>query len=236
MKALIKEAAGVLKGKTKVISKLNNPAKEGEVERTSDEAMETLLLLASHPQISLWSIKKCGHTHDRGIDTVARECLRWYLMLNLLVAMKEAGSPLGEEMDWDSARPKPKGFRPEKRYMQCEKYKNLRRRIDWIEICAVRRLQGEFFNFQEMSIRRNYKEMVEPDVLVDMNACQEYLKKLWRIMVIYDLVIREEGEDPDWVEEVIRLFSREYGIHYEIDFEGNKTYLLSPHEKKKYKR
>ena len=105
VKALIKEAAGVLKGKTKVISKLNNPAKEGEVERTSDEAMETLLLLASHPQISLWSIKKCGHTHDRGIDTVARECLRWYLMLNLLVAMKEAGSPLGEEMDWDSARP-----------------------------------------------------------------------------------------------------------------------------------
>jgi hypothetical protein len=238
IKILIREASGVLEGKPRLKAKQNDPVPKEEVEEACDEAMEILLLLANHPQIPLWSIKSCGQTYSRGIDTIAKSCLRLYLMLNLLITMKEAGSPLEEEMDWDSPRPRPEGFRKEKRYTQCEKYNRMVQNCTWdLDHCATRGLHGKFFNLQTTRNGNYITETRDLDILADMDACQEYLKKLWRIMVVYDLIIREEGDDPDWVEEVFCLFRMEYGIPSEINWDTDqKITLLSADEKKKSKR
>ncbi|KAK7946284.1 uncharacterized protein PG986_010605 [Apiospora aurea] len=35
------------------------------------------------------------------------------------------------------------------------------------------------------------------DVLADMEGLKEYLKGVWRILVVYDLFVREAGGDPE---------------------------------------
>lgn len=236
VKTLIREASGVLERKPKANVMQHDLVTEEKVEETYDEAMETLLLLANHPQIPLRSIKSCGQAYSRGIDTIAQSCLRVYLMLNLLITMKEATFPLDEEVDWDSSRPRPQGFKKEKRYTQCAKYKRAVQNstCKW-DYCAMIGLHGKFFNFQTTLVGAYVKETRNLDVLDNMGACQEYLKKLWRIMIVYDLVIREEGDDPHWVQEIFHLFRMEYSIPSDINWATDgKIYLLSVHEKKKF--
>lgn len=56
---------------------------------------------------------------------------------------------------------------------------------------------------------------VEKDILSDLDRLKEYLKGVWRLMVIYDLVIREAGGDPDWENECKQVFSWVFGVRYQ---------------------
>lgn len=45
-----------------------------------------------------------------------------------------------------------------------------------------------------------------------MEALREYLKGVWRALVVYDIVIGEAGCDPDWDNELSCVFRyKEYG-------------------------
>jgi hypothetical protein len=56
------------------------------------------------------------------------------------------------------------------------------------------------------------------DVFVDMEAVREYLKGIWRVMITYDVVIREAGADPTWEKECEFFFSNLLGVRYEVDY------------------
>jgi hypothetical protein len=58
------------------------------------------------------------------------------------------------------------------------------------------------------------KKAVERDVLSDLERLREYLKGVWRVMVIYDLVIREAGGDPDWAKECKHVFHQVFWVRY----------------------
>lgn len=237
IKVLIKEAAHLLDGRTKTKQKQNDPVEEVKEESTADEAMETLLLLANHPLVPLLSLKTAGYYYSCGIGSIARSCLDAYLMLNLLIAMQDVGSPLGEELGWDSARPQPVDFKPEKRYTQCLSYRRIVERCtSHYDSVATRKLHGEIFHLEVVHSGRSIIETKELDCLADMAACRGYLKMLWRIMVVYDVVIREAGGDPDWVQEVLESLRCMFHIPSEWNEDYTKLRLLCGTEKKSQRR
>ncbi len=56
------------------------------------------------------------------------------------------------------------------------------------------------------------------DWMADMERTKEYLKMLWRVLVAYDLVCRETGKDPEWVDECLWAFRELFHMPYEMDY------------------
>ena len=78
-------------------------------------------------------------------------------------------------------------------------------------------MHQDFFFSQPWSgeARKNYWEggtqLPTKDVLADMEELREYLKGVWRIMVTYDMILREEGQDPGWEAEFDDAIGQMYG-------------------------
>ncbi|KAF4625634.1 hypothetical protein G7Y89_g12533 [Cudoniella acicularis] len=206
VKMLLKEAAGVIEQRTVGQS----GSGEGEI---CDEAMETLLLVANHPKTPLMTLRNSGSELETGISSILKSCLHAYLMVNLLFIMREAGSPVCDQLPWDWQHPFPNGVPPQWRYMKCRNFRAV------VEFCT---LQGDVPG--RAGVHDEFFK--QGDLFSDMNACQEYLKSLWRIMVVYDLVIREGGGDPDMGQEITRSFQSMFQIPYEIEFGTNRIKLV----------
>ena len=48
----------------------------------------------------------------------------------------------------------------------------------------------------------------------DIKKLGEYLKEVWRVMVTYDVVIREAGGHPTWEMQCENAFHDMFGMHH----------------------
>lgn len=240
IKVLIHEASRVLergeKGRKWKVGSGDVRPKEGRGE-LCDEEIETLLRMANHPKIPLTTIKKSGHYYAAGINSIVKSCLQAYITLNILVAMKEAGSDIDTEVPWDSARPQPENFVVKKKYMLCRSYSKM---VDdctasW-DSTGCTGVHAEFLRGGGLRVHPPLDQrQADIDVLADGEKLVEYLKGLWRILVVYDLLIKEisdDGEGEDWEEEVVRVMSAIFGVPYDFGEDGMKMRLLCGERRK----
>ncbi|KAH6665400.1 hypothetical protein B0J14DRAFT_231592 [Halenospora varia] len=208
VKVLLKEAAAIMEPES-----TNRPT--GSEEPICNEALDSLLLMANHPKIPLMTLRYTGSHYEAGISTILRSCLRAYLMINLLVVLKEAGSLICEQVNWNRMAP-PQNFALPKRYMECRSYQSMLLYCTCnFDLTGRRNIHGTFLNRGQSF-----------HVLSDMGACEEYIKFLWRIMVVYDFVVREVGTDPDIAHETLCIFQSMFEIPYELDYHTNRIKLL----------
>ncbi|KAK8877513.1 hypothetical protein PGQ11_002459 [Apiospora arundinis] len=155
-----------------------------------EHIMESLLLVANKPEINLLAFLDTHHGHHFGVCRAAEEAVRVYLYLNLLVVLQEQGSDIADAAQTDSGE-KIKGRR---NYMGLQSYSRL-----------LSSVAGEYDGDAQNLVHWDYfyprgvddwDRSHAKDVLADMEGLKEYLKGVWRILVVYDLVVREAGGDP----------------------------------------
>ncbi|KAK6858642.1 hypothetical protein PG995_005206 [Apiospora arundinis] len=151
--------------------------------------MESMLTLANHPKTDILGLINLHHGHHFGLSRVAEEGIRAYVYLNLLVAMQENGSNINEYSCGDD------GVQHRQRqYMGLLSYERMLHSVaGTYDGDAQNLVHWDFF----YPLTEDSWEYDKPkDVLADIAALQEYLKGVWRVLVVYDLVIREAGGDP----------------------------------------
>ncbi|KAK8023771.1 hypothetical protein PG993_011837 [Apiospora rasikravindrae] len=158
------------------------------------DIMESLLLIANKPEAKLPTFLTARHGHRHGVCRAAEEAVRVYLYLNLLVVMQEQGSDVcafarsgsGEEI------------RERRNYMDLKSYSRLLGSVAGEYDGDAQNLVHWDYFFTRGEDDYNRDEV--KDVLADMEGLREYLKGVWRILVVYDLVVREAGGDPELAE------------------------------------
>jgi hypothetical protein len=187
-------------------------AQEDEVEgeKRKREAMETLLLMANHPQMRILGLRDMSHGHHFGVSRVAEEALKAYVYLNLLVAMREGGSGVCDFVEGreDEGR---------RKYMDCESYGRMLQSVAGRYDGDAQTIIHRLFLLGDPVISFGHAEVSKKDVLVDLEKLIEYLKGVWRVMITYDVVIREAGGDPRWEKECEFAFSFMFGVRYDLD-------------------
>jgi len=201
--------------------------------------METLLLLAHHPTMPLSTfdnLPDCCCNNSSGIKSFATTpALRGYLYLNLLFAMRATGSNTSAFAQTDdperAATPAFLGLlhwktlaprTPRASYMNSRSWQNLVAYLLYTHDNHPEILMHERFLFPEEEVstqeglqaeaEAKAKLKMEADPLEDGDALREYLRGLWKVMVLYDVLQREIGREVEWeklVSEVlIELFPR----------------------------
>ena len=178
------------------------------------QSTETLLLMANHPQIPLLSLKNLHWGHHFGISRVAEEAVKSYVYLNLIYVMKSNGSDVCDPvLESSEALSRMK-------YMDCRSYITMLGSVACTYDMDAHTLpHREFFLAKPCPKQDIGVQITQPkkDVLGDMDELKEYLKGVWRIMVTYDLIIREEGGDPDWEGEFKRALWQMFSVRLEED-------------------
>lgn len=166
--------------------------------KLKEEIMESLLLVANHPGIKLHNFMHRELGIRQPVKRIAEEALRAYIYLNLLVVFQEAGSGVCNVARTDAGEEEVPGGR--RAYMDTKSWQYL-----WSAVSrgydndAQNLVHYEFFYTRSVDkagdpqwdLNKEYK-----DVLADMDGLKEYLKGVWRILFVYDVVAREAGGDP----------------------------------------
>jgi len=155
----------------------------------NENQMETLLMLAHHPQIPLGKLHHLTWGHHFGFSRVMENALLVYVLLNLFAA---AGM-LQENGDGNQ-------------YLETDEYR-----------CMVRcSTQSMDYPAQQLPHRAFLDALPKdpasslPAVHHDLAGLKEYLKTVFCLLYRYDMVVRECGLDPGWEGEIVGLF--EYSI------------------------
>ncbi|KAK7991645.1 hypothetical protein PG988_000439 [Apiospora saccharicola] len=209
VKVMMMEAAGV------------PPALCAAAERAKlkEEIMESLLLVANHPGIKLQNFMHGELGIRQPVNRIAGEALRVYLYLNLLVVFQEGGSQVCSATRTDEGEEEVPGRRV---YMDLKSWQYLlsavtggydgdAQNLVHYEFFYTRGLNEASEHDWEKGDRKWNGEPGSKDVLADMGALKEYLKGVWRILVVYDLVAREAGGDPGLEEMCKTTLSRSFG-------------------------
>ncbi|KAK8109494.1 hypothetical protein PG999_007631 [Apiospora kogelbergensis] len=153
--------------------------------------MESLLLVANKPEIDLASFMDTRRGHRHAVNRAAEEAMRVYLYLNLLVVLQEQGSEVADVARTESGGEEIKGRR---NYMGLKSYERMLGSVAGEYDGDAHNLVhwDYFYPRGEEDWDRSYAK----DVLADMEGLKEYLKGVWRILVVYDLLAREVGMDP----------------------------------------
>ncbi|KAK7949036.1 uncharacterized protein PG986_009922 [Apiospora aurea] len=158
------------------------------------DVMESMLLLANHPVIgpNLVSLLNLHHGHHFGLIRVAEEGIRSYTYLNLLVAMQENGSGVCDPAKDD------KGFDipNRKNYMDLLSFERMLNTVAGSYDGDAQNLPH--WDFYYPRGERSWDRKNTKDVLADRDALAEYLKGVWRVLAIYDLVLTEAGGIRIW--------------------------------------
>ncbi|KAK8037638.1 hypothetical protein PG991_000984 [Apiospora marii] len=144
------------------------------------------------PEINLAAFLDPWHDHRHGVCVVAEEAVRVYVYLNLLFVIHEKGdSDINDYARDPSTGEEIKG---RKKYMDLVSFNRL------LELVAGQ-YDGDAFNLvhwdffwprgEEDWIREQVK-----DILADVEGLKDHLKGLWRLLVVYNVVVRELGGDP----------------------------------------
>lgn len=155
--------------------------------------MESMLLLANHPatRSNLRSFVNMHHGHHFGVSRVAEEAVRSYMYLNLLVAMQENRSDVCNPAKDEDGLEIP----GQKNYMNLLSFKRMLNSVAGTYDGDSQNLVHWDFFYNRIELGWDHEN--PKDILEDREALAEYLKSIWRVLVVYDLVIREAGGDPD---------------------------------------
>jgi hypothetical protein len=183
-------------------------------ETSMRDSIESLLLMPNHPQIDILSLKDMGWGHHFGVGRLAEEALKAYIYVNLLVIMMEKGDEVCDIVGGGGDR---------RKYMDCDSYyqRMLYSVAGYFDGDAQSVVHRVFFfeepkeGWKDGAHRTRCAGGVERNILSDLERLGEYLKGLWRLMVIYDLFIREAGGDPDWETECEGVLACVFGVRYE---------------------
>jgi hypothetical protein len=189
---------------------LSAELEDAEGEKLKQDSMETLLLMANHPKMEILRLWNMSHGHHFGVSRVAEEAVKAYIYLNLIIAMRDGGSDVCDFID--------DGGGKRRKFMDCESYRRMLEevagRYDGDTQTLVHRMlflgdPGESF--------AAWRDVPNRDIFEDMQGVKEYLKGVWRVMVTYDVIIREVGGDLAWQEECEGVFSYILRVRYEAD-------------------
>lgn len=183
------------------------------VQRTvlQHQVMDSMLLMAHHPRIRLLDLVHMHHGHHFGVSRVQEEALKAYIYLNRLVAMREQGSDICDYCRDDDGVED----RTRRNYMDCVTWRTLLGSVaGTYDGDGQNLVHWEFFRSREEGQFGQYDMGTDKDVLEDMEALREYLKGIWRVMVTYDVVIREAGGDPEWEKACMDAFA------FDLSFEA----------------
>ena len=211
IKVLIMEAASISPALSAEIAE--NDAAEGE--RLKRQSMERLLLMANHPGMNILELREKLQGDNFGISRVAGEALRAYIYLNLIIAMREGGSDVCDFVGDGGGENKGEKRR---KFMDCENYKRMLRKVTGRYPGDAHALVHRMFFLGNPRESYRWGKTPSRDVLEDLEGLQGYLKGIWRVMVTYDVVVREAGGDPKECEWAL---GRMFGVRYEMnDCEG----------------
>ncbi|KAH8592152.1 hypothetical protein B0O99DRAFT_246905 [Bisporella sp. PMI_857] len=173
--------------------------------------LETLLLFIHHPYIDMKYWRHQGDYSTRyGIEAVAEKALDGYLMLNLFYAMRENESRICERENGYQGQ---RGFgcmasrrlaqrdietlRPA--YMNTSTWENVVEYLVSSNRYNSEQLMHRSFFFPDWN-EANVENAAMKDVMVDIQELTEYLKGLWRVLVVYEVFWREMGVVVLWEE------------------------------------
>lgn len=157
------------------------------------ELMESMLLLANHPEMrASFRFLITEPYGDYGLSRVVEEGVRSYVFMNLLVALQDGGSDLGDAVHDVNGRVADPG---RKWYMDLPSYKGMLRSVAGSYDGDTQNLPHWDFYLQRTE--NGWDETKLRDVLTDRGALVDYLKAVWRVLVIYVVVLREAGREPD---------------------------------------
>ncbi|KAK8012145.1 SGNH hydrolase-type esterase domain-containing protein [Apiospora arundinis] len=181
LKLMMMEAAGA----PPALSASSGP----EAESLQKDVMESMLLLANHPVTgpNLVSLLHLHHGHHFGLIRVAEEGVRSYIYLNMLVAMQENGSDVCDPAKDEKGSEIP----GRKNYMNLVSFERMLNSVAGNYDGDAQNLPHWDFYYRRVKGWWDYKN--PKNVLADRKALAEYLKGVWRVLVIYDLVLREAG-------------------------------------------
>jgi hypothetical protein len=180
---------------------------EGETERR--EAMETLLLMANHQRMKILGLRNMSHGHHFGVSRVAEEAIKAYIYLNLLVAMRENGSGVCDVVEGSEGKER-------RNYMDCESYGRMLQSVAGRYDGDAQTLVHRQFFLGDLDRSFGCGEVPRGDLLEDLEQLTEYLKGVWRVMVTYDVVIREAGGDPKWEKECEFTIAYMFKVRYDM--------------------
>ena len=207
----------------------------------------TLLALAVHPLVPLHSLHSLSWGHHFGWSRVMESALRAYVMINLIfaydssIASNASSAAVTGRKGKGGGTEKGKGSWIEKGvYTQMEFYKGTQRLECWpMDYCAQQIPHRVFWskaqeitrehlsangNDTKPKITKNHPNPAddEPTPLIHIPSIfplvQDYLKQLFRMLYVYDMVVRECGEES--------YFNHE-GMHKpEPEWENQIAYVL----------
>jgi hypothetical protein len=208
IKVLMMEAASVPPA-------LSAEPNNAEGKNLKSESMETLLLMANHPRMKIHGLRNMHHGHHFGVSRVAEEAVKAYIYLNLIIAMREGGSDVCDFVD-DGAVVK--DYEKRRKYMDCETYRRMLMAVAGSYDGDAQTLVHRVFFLGNSTQSFGWRDVPTNDVLANLDVAREYLKGVWRVMITYDVVIRETGGDPMWEEECEMVFQSILGVRYEVEY------------------
>ena len=208
IKILMMEAASVPPA-------LSAEPKNAEGKNIKRESMETLLLMANHPRMKIHGLRNMHHGHHFGVSRVAEEAVKAYIYLNLIIAMREGGSDVCDFVDDGEVV---KDCEKRRKYMDCETYRRMLMEVAGSYDGDAQTLVHRVFFLGNSAHSFGWRDVPTNDVLAHMDVVREYLKGVWRVMIAYDVVIREAGGDPMWEEECEMVLQSILGVRYEVEY------------------
>ncbi|KAF8072046.1 hypothetical protein FPV67DRAFT_1447486 [Lyophyllum atratum] len=174
----------------------------------AENQLETLLMLAHHPEIPLGTLRHLSWGHHFGFSRVMESALQAYVLLNLFAAA---------------------GLLERGEYLETWEYKLMvRTSTQSMDYPAQQLPHREYLK----ALPKDTASTM-PEVHRDFARLQEYLKTIFCLLYRYDVVVRECGLDPQWEGEIVGLFEYDIGTGVRIEartIEGEyiKRFVLSP--------
>ncbi|KAI9708609.1 MAG: hypothetical protein M1820_003827 [Bogoriella megaspora] len=206
--------------------------------------VETVFLLAHHPCVGLDSFLSLGTlccSTSCGIGNLAEKTMKVFLYLNLIYTKYEQGEKAIfaskdsnerhclSEVGWGR-----NPFRDITELLPHPEYMNLK---SWYYLLAtdtdahVHLAENAMFHrflLPKESDQRSAKS-VEKDPMADIPALREFLKSMWKVLIICDMVFNDIGKTIDWEWCVLDALDRLFGyrglmgkswVEYELERSG----------------
>jgi len=129
--------------------------------------------------------------------------------------MRDGGSDICDFVNDDGVENQGEG---RKKLIECESYGRMLRNVAGSYDGDAQTLVHRVFFLGDPAKLYGWGETPSRDVLGDLEGLSEYLKGVWRVMVTYDVVIREAGGDPTWERECEWAFRGMFGVRHEMDY------------------
>ena len=195
--------------------------------------VETMFLLAHHPRVGLDSFLSpylwCCNV-SCGVSSLVNNTLNAFLYLNLICAKyKEGEKAIFAFKDCDRRHAQSKYYRypfndvieldPHSEYMNFKSWMDL-----LAEITNPHKYQAQTAIFQYFLLPKESDEQsakgLENDPLADIPALKEFLKSMWKVLVICDMIYKDIGKTINWEWCVLDSLHELFRANYRVGLMG----------------